>query len=84
MNLIAFIEIFYLIIYHSVYLPLVLLLICLFSKWMKDEGYVAVICAILYGHDDDEKEKARRVELLERLHEVSYFQQSINKSINLC
>ncbi|CAJ0593369.1 unnamed protein product [Cylicocyclus nassatus] len=37
---------------------------------MEDEGYMAVICAILYDTEDDEKEKARRAELLEHLREA--------------
>ncbi|VDL79480.1 unnamed protein product [Nippostrongylus brasiliensis] len=36
---------------------------------MKDEGYLAVICAILYGNNDDEKEKAQRTLLLDHLLE---------------
>ncbi|KAK6727043.1 hypothetical protein RB195_005006 [Necator americanus] len=38
---------------------------------MKDEGYSAVVCAVLHDHDDDSREeKARRAELLEHLREV--------------
>ncbi|WKX92746.1 hypothetical protein Q1695_010630 [Nippostrongylus brasiliensis] len=39
---------------------------------MKDEGYLAVICAILYGNNDDEKEKAQRTLLLDHLLELHY------------
>ncbi|KAL6729830.1 hypothetical protein Aduo_000848 [Ancylostoma duodenale] len=55
---------------------------------MKDEGYMSIFCAILYGHDDHEKEKARRVELLEHLREVqpltpSKYDQLLTKCLHM-
>ncbi|VDO36275.1 unnamed protein product [Haemonchus placei] len=37
---------------------------------MKDGGYMAVVCAILFGNDDDDKGKGLRLQLLEHLQEV--------------
>ncbi|XGW19991.1 hypothetical protein V3C99_003648 [Haemonchus contortus] len=37
---------------------------------MKDDGYMAVVCAILFGNDEDEKGKGLRLQLLEHLQEI--------------